>query len=378
MTDHMTFKQASEYLKAPRSTLYRWVREGKVPGHKIGRQWRFLRQELDAALQGGPVEGGAVLIPLAELLRERAGGEGNIESWNNPSAVAEQLIWDAVDDGASVIHLSPSGEGHDLAYRGHAGLQRLTQLPRAAFDALDQAWTEESRAVVGRDKRRLLVSRETADSAKRVQVRYQKLETLSGPRITLRIIRESSVPIDFDRIAPTPSDGDTLKRWCDKPHGLILVAGRSGSGKTTTAYVFLNKLAASGDKVVFTIEGDVGMYLNRVNQVEVDLDDERAYRDAFSAIFDSDVDVLFISSTFAQRHKSTLWGTALSAAESGHLVLVQIEADSAEDALEKFREASDRPFDDHLVGAVWQELLVNESGRGRHARFEFVRGPLDE
>ena len=46
--EYMNFEQAAEFLNTPRSTLYRWLKEGRVPGHKIGRQWRFLRAELDA------------------------------------------------------------------------------------------------------------------------------------------------------------------------------------------------------------------------------------------------------------------------------------------------------------------------------------------
>ncbi|MEZ4458981.1 MAG: ATPase, T2SS/T4P/T4SS family [bacterium] len=376
MSDYLTFEQASEFLKTPASTLYRWVREGTVPGHKFGRQWRFRRDELEAALLGNVASDPAPIQPLAEFLRAR-GGTMQIEQWQTPSGIAEGLIWDAVDHGAQVIHLSPSGDGHELKYRGEAGLEPLLHLPRETFDALDDAWTTVSREVQGPNRRRIYVARGEGDDTQRVQVKYQRIETLSGPRITLRLIQESNFPPSFARIAPDGTDAATLERWASKPHGLVLVAGRSGSGKTTTAYVCLNHLAASGENVVFTIEEEVGMYLHGVNQVEVNLDDERAYREAFSSIFASDLDVLFIASTFAQRHRSTLWGTALSAAESGHLVFVQMEADSAEDALQKFRAAVDRPFDDHLVGAVWQELLPNDSGNGRHARYEFVRGPLD-
>jgi len=218
------------------------------------------------------------------------------------------------------------------------------------------------------------LSRGEAEDAERVHVKIQRLETLGGPRITLRLIKESRVPIDFERIADA-EDAATLKRWTEKPHGLVLISGRSGSGKTTTAYVCLNALAAAGDKVIFTIEQEVGSYLSGVNQVEVNLDDEAAYREAFSAIFASDLDVLFIASTFAQRHRSTLWGTALSAAESGHLVFVQLEADSAEDALEKFQSAVDRPIAQHVVGSVWQELRAKKTG-GREAVYDVVTGLL--
>ena len=48
MSDYLNFDEASALLNTPRSTLYRWLKEGQIPGHKLGRQWRFLRSELDA------------------------------------------------------------------------------------------------------------------------------------------------------------------------------------------------------------------------------------------------------------------------------------------------------------------------------------------
>ena len=71
------------------------------------------------------------------------------------------------------------------------------------------------------------------------------------------------------------------------------------------------------------MEDSVEFALERVNQVSVDLSNESDYRRKFVDIMNSDLDVLFISSNFAQRHRSLLWNSALSAAESGHLVLVQ-------------------------------------------------------
>jgi len=317
----------------------------------------------------------ASLSDLAALLKTR-GPTMITPNQDSPLGLAQKLIWDAVDHGAQVIHLSPSEAGHEITYRSSGGLEPIIHLPNDGFDALDEAWKLASTQVSDVNRRRIFMTRGEAEGRERVHVKYQKVETLRGPRITLGLIKESVVPIDLARIAPDEADAATLERWSGRSHGLVLLAGRSGSGKTTTAYVCLKKLAAAGDKVIFTIEEEVGEYLHGVNQVEVNLDDERAYRDAFSAIFASDLDVLFISSTFAQRHRSTLWGTALSAAESGHLVFVQMEADSAKDALTKFQAAVDRPVDEHLVGAVWQELIAKETG-GRKAAYDFLPGRLD-
>ena len=56
MIDYLTFDEAAEYLNTPRSTLYRWLREGKAPGHKLGRQWRFLRSDLERFIRSSAEE----------------------------------------------------------------------------------------------------------------------------------------------------------------------------------------------------------------------------------------------------------------------------------------------------------------------------------
>lgn len=371
MSDHLTFEEAADFLNTSHSTLYRWLREERVPAHKMGRQWRFLRNELEAFRRGHVPTND--LSELAKLLRERNHKEGEMEM-THPGEIANGLIWDALDHGASVIHIGPKGNNHEVRYRTSKGLETLFELPALTFESLDSEWTKSSSPVRGDLKRRLFLEREHKGKVDRVQVRYQKLETLAGSRVVLRLLPENTFAMEVGVIAPDADDAKTLRTWMNASHGLMLISGRSGSGKTTTAYVCLNELARTKDKVIFTIEDPIGTYIPDVNQLEIDLDDERAYREAFSAVFDSDVDVLFISSTIASRHRQTMWRTALSAAESGHLVLVQMEADSAEDAIERMRAEVDGPFEDVLVGAVWQELV--EKKGGRKARYEFVQGSL--
>lgn len=378
-SDYMTFEEAAEFLSTTRSTLYRWLREGKVPGHKLGRQWRFLRDELDAFRRGETTDAaGDTLKPLADWLTARIHTENTMETinWTAPADVAQQLMWDAVDHGATTIHFQPNGASHQLRYRTPTGLEHLVDLDPGTFDALDDVWQESGSALRNEDQRRLYLERDGQDGAERIQVRYQRLQTLGGTRLTLRLLKEHRIRTEIADIAPESSDADTLRQWSNASHGIVLISGRSGSGKTTTAYSCLTQTAKSGDRVVFTLEDAIGFVMPGVNQVELDLEDPAEYRRAFQAIFDSDLDVLFIGSTFAPRHHDVLWDTARSAAESGHLVFVQMEADSARDAVERFGATVGLPVEELLVGAVWQEL-VREDDVIR-ARYEFSPGALAE
>lgn len=383
MSDYMTFQDASEFLNTPRSTLYRWVREGRVPGHKLGRQWRFLREELEEFRASGA---GATtfdaLEPLGDFLKRRASDdetfeeEHEMENWKTPAQLAEHLLWDAVDHGAEWVHLRPDAGGHEIRYRTSEGLEELAQLPAEAFEALDREWRQGSLALRNDDSRRLVIERPTDAEPERVQVRYTRLETSAGHRLSLRLLREDRIRTDLADIVDDAAQLETLRRWSRASHGIVVVAGGSSSGKTTTAYACLTEASRDDDRILFTIEDRHDFFLNAVNQVKIDMNDERAYRDAFTAIFDSDPDVLFIGATFAQRHLGLLWGTALNAAESGHLVVLQIEADSADDALDRLSAAVDRPVDDMLVGICWQQLQRDDEGR-RFAEYELISGPLD-
>jgi general secretion pathway protein E len=370
MTDYLTFEEAASMLNVAHSTLYRWLREERVPGHKVGRQWRFVRSELEDFMVDDGSSRLEALKPLITYLQSGSQKEPTMEIQNvtSPSKLAEDLLWDAVDRGATVMHLQPTGGGHRLRYRIAGGLDTIVDLDDGAFDVLDESWRGRSTAVRSADHRHLFLERSSGDGTERVQVRYQRLHTLIGDRVTLRLLREESTNISIEDIADG-ADVQRLQEVCDSGHGLVLISGRGGSGKTTTVYACLAELARAG-KVVFTIEESAGYFIDGVNQIEIPVGDVNAYGEAFAGIYESDLDVLFVSSPFAHSDRDLLWNGALRTAESGHLVLVQMEAESAEDAVQKFNAVVDRPAKDYLLASLWQELDVNEQGR-RFARYDW-------
>jgi excisionase family DNA binding protein len=371
MTDFLTFEEAASMLNVSHSTLYRWLREDKVPGHKAGRQWRFERAELEAFMRSDDSDVQSALAPIRNYLESSRNEEGpmDIDISRSPAKLAESLLWDAADRGASVVHFQPDGPGHQLRYRTGDGLEKVVEVPEGTLEVLDEQWRRGSKPMRSEDHRRLFLERED-DGAARLQVRYQKLETLQGERLTLRLLPEDKSDVGIEDIA-SGDDAERLHWVCEQSHGLMLVSGRSGSGKTTTTYACLSELADSGDRVIFTLEEMAGYFIPGVNQIEVDLSDDEAFRHAFSAMFESDPDVIFIASSLSSYHRSMVWNSALRAAESGHLVFVQMEAESAEDARERFVETVDRPVDDYLLASCWQELDTDEDGH-RFARYEWT------
>lgn len=379
MTDqYMTFEQASEFLNTPRSTLYRWLREGRVPAHKLGRQWRFLRHELEAFRTGDSTHNEPATDDLADLnmlLDERNETKGE-EMKQAP--LAHKIIWDALDHDTTCVHITPRGDRYVVGYRTATGIEQLTQLGQGEFDSLDTQLRDASFEVRQPTHRRYYCERKDpndATSLERVQVIYQQIQTLAGQRITLRALRDVSKHSTLERITTSTDELHQLESFSLASHGIVLVSGPGGSGKTTTAYSMLARAAKAGGRVIYTLESEaIDMFVPGVNQVEVDLAEPAELRRTMGAIMRSDPDILFIASSPMQDTEEFLWRNALSTAESGHLVIVQLEADSAADALEKFQRRVDRPVDDSMVGVVWQELV--RTGAGRRARYDIIEGPL--
>lgn len=179
-----------------------------------------------------------------------------------------------------------------------------------------------------------------------------------APRFTLLI----------DQITRRPVATATLLRWCKAPQGLVLVSGPDGSGKTTTAYCCIAQIATTASARIRTVENELTHDLDGVDQCQIE---PESSAQTLTALSDPKMDVLFVNGTPA------LWAHALDAAESGRLVFVQVEADSADEALAAFEQTTQRRVDPTLVGVVWQQVSIDpESGR-RQAHYRFLSGALD-
>lgn len=365
-SEYLDFDEAVQFLKTTPSTLYKWLQAGKLPGHKLGRQWRFLKDELEIHVSG---KGSRIHIQkdflnLAQLLLARSKHKES-EMNTQTTSVSEKLIWDAFDHGSRLVHIYPAKGKYEISYRAKSGMEKLTDIQEESFAELDSSLNKISTALEDGSARRIYLHRGDDDV---LQVRYQKLETVTGPRLTLRLYQPEADVMPLEKITGEEKVLAHFKNWLKKKSGLILVSGTAGSGKTTTVYSLLNEFKNQG-RLVFTVEDSVEMVIEGINQIELKGHQQENFEQVFDKVYSSDPDVICLGLGSFIGIEEKVFSSAYNAASSGHIVIIQMNKASCEEALSAFKKYVQHPIDDLLVGVSCQKL-VEEQGKVK-ARYEF-------
>ncbi len=364
--EYLDFDEAVQFLKTTPSTLYKWLQAGKIPGHKLGRQWRFLKDELEIHVSG---KGSRIHIQkdflnLAELLSTRSNNKEN-DMNANATSISEKIIWDAFEHGSRLVHIYPSKGKYEISYRSKAGMEKLTAIQEDSFKELDDSLTKMSTSLDDGASRRIYLHRGEEDV---LQVRYQKLETITGPRLTLRLWQPEKDVLPLEKITGDKNALANFKNWLTKPSGLILISGANGSGKTTTVYSLINEYK-NQDRLVFTIEETAEFVIEGINQVEIKGRQFENFEEVFEKVYSSDPDVICLGLGSYIGLEEKVFNAAYKAASTGHIVIIQMDQPSCTEALNTFKKFVHYPVDHLLVGVSCQKL-VQENGAAK-AVYEF-------
>ncbi|MBX9925707.1 MAG: GspE/PulE family protein [Hyphomicrobiaceae bacterium] len=256
----------------------------------------------------------------------------------------------AVEARASDIHLEPGDDGHDIRLRidGNletAGTIRDGQSAAAVSRIKIMAKLDIAERRMPQDGRMKVNVR-----GREVDLRVSTMPTLKGESVVLRILDRSQIALDFESLG---FDGPTLAAFLElieKPNGLILVTGPTGSGKSTTLYTALMRLAAPFRKT-FSIEDPVEYQLGGVAQVQVQPKIGLTFASALRSILRQDPDVIMVGEI---RDLETAQ-MAVQAALTGHLVLSTLHTNGAAATIARL---VDMGVDDYLIASTLKGTLA--------------------
>ncbi len=253
--------------------------------------------------------------------------------------LANLIIVQAVKDRASDIHLEPFEKTMRLRYRVDGVLLDATPPPKQMQLALASRFKIMSSLDIA--ERRL-----PQDGRMRVKVggkdfdlRVSILPTVHGEKIVLRVLDKTNLSASIDKLG---LDGETFRRFkeaIDAPHGLILVTGPTGSGKTTTLYSALNELNNPIYNII-TVEDPVEFQIPGINQVPTKKDIGLTFANALRSILRQDPDIIMIGEI---RDTETA-EIAIEAALTGHQVLSTMHCNDAPGAIARLDDMGIAPF----------------------------------
>ena len=325
-----------------------------------------LKQRISQAYttQYGPGESSAAAVvseveseaDLSRMMQELPAVEDLLETSDDAPIIRmlNALLTQAARDGASDIHIEPYERHSSVRFRVDGNLREVVQPNRALHAALisrlkimaELDIAEKRLPQDGRISLRL--------GSRAVDVRVSTLPSAHGERAVLRLLDKSETRLS---LASVGMQGRTLERFqqlVTQPHGLILVTGPTGSGKTTTLYAALQSLDAASSNIM-TVEDPIEYELAGVGQTQVNAKIDLTFAKALRAILRQDPDVIMIGEI---RDFETAQ-IAIQASLTGHLVLATLHTNDAASAVTRLHDMGVEPFllSSSLLGVLAQRLL---------------------
>jgi type IV pilus assembly protein PilB len=301
---------------------------------------------------------GADLADLAdEGLDDQAGMSAQATSTDDAPIVryVNSLIEQAVMNRASDLHLEPTEDDMRVRYRIDGVLHEVDLVPRGVMNALISRIKIMSGVDIT-EKRIPQNGRITAMIRDRsVDLRTATLPTVWGEKIVLRVLDTGGIDLDLAKLGFTEHNLRRFSESFTKPHGMVLVTGPTGSGKSTTLYATLGKISRPEVNVI-TVEDPVEYRLRGINQVQVNAKAGLTFAAVLPAILRTDPDVVLIGEI---RDGNTAQ-IAVEAALTGHLLLSTLHTNDAPGAVTRLTEMGIEPF---LVGSSLDCVLAQRLAR---------------
>jgi general secretion pathway protein E len=299
------------------------------------------------------VKAGIDIGNLEQLVRLKDVRE--MEATDGPIVNAvEYLLHYAFDQRASDIHIEPKREHTFVRLRIDGVLHNIYTFPRAIHPALVSRIKMLARMDIA-EKRRPQDGRiKTSRSGREIELRVSTLPVAFGEKVVIRVFDPQALIQDLEGIGFYKEDLQRWRSFIHRPHGLILVTGPTGSGKTTTLYSTLKELAGP-DVNITTVEDPIEMVYEDFNQVLVQRRIDVTFATALRTILRQDPDIIMVGEI---RDGETA-KMATQAALTGHLVFSTLHTNDTASAVSRLIEMEVEPFlmASTLVGVAAQRLI---------------------
>ncbi len=266
--------------------------------------------------------------------------------------LANSIFAQAIRDGASDVHISPQQNTVQMRFRIDGKLIEVPSPPKTLFLPI----IARMKILANMD---ITMSRVPQDGRftlkmnnKEINVRVSAIPTIYGENIVLRLLDMSGGIYSLDRLGMIPSDMEKIAIMSQKPYGLILSTGPTGSGKSTSLYAILNSINKP-DINIMTLEDPVEYRVNNVRQIQLNRKAGMTFASGLRSILRQDPDVIMVG----EIRDSETAAIAVQAAQTGHRVLSTVHTNDAAGAITRFIDMGIEPF---LISSV---LLVSFAQR---------------
>lgn len=309
---------------------------------------RFVKK---AIAQTGSQSSGVNFEQLVQL-----GRTGNLDANDHHIvSLVDWLFQYAFEQRASDIHLEPRREIGQVRFRIDGVLNTAYQVPPAVMNAIVSRIKVLGRMDLA-EKRRPQDGRLKTKSpdGREIELRLSTMPTAFGEKLVMRIFDPAILMKDFSGLGFGPDDEKRWQGFVSQPHGIVLVTGPTGSGKTTTLYTTLKQLATE-EVNVCTVEDPIEMIESSFNQMQVQANIDLTFAEGVRTLLRQDPDIIMVGEI---RDRETA-DMAIQAALTGHLVLSTLHTNDAPSAITRLLELGVPRYliASTLVGVMAQRLV---------------------
>jgi len=323
-------------------------------GRYLTEWWGVQRSIQRAKDAKGDLNDGRAILNFEQLVELGKTGELGVDD-RHVVHIVDWLLQYAFEQRASDIHLEPRRDTSPIRFRIDGVMHKVFDLPTPVMTAVTSRIkilgrmdvAEKRRPQDGRIKTRSQGGRE-------VELRLSSMPTAFGEKIVMRIFDPDIVVKEFRQLGFAPDEEKLWREFVDRPHGIVLVTGPTGSGKTTTLYSTL-KVLATPDLNVCTVEDPIEMVSPEFNQMQVHNAIDLDFAAGVRTLMRQDPDIIMVGEI---RDLETAQ-MAVQASLTGHLVLSTLHTNDAPSALTRLLDLGVPNYliQSTLTGVVAQRLV---------------------